>query len=263
MLLNRWKLLCGLSLFAIIGYVVVFKVIEKQIERFQFSALRPLALKQEAWMQLAQNLSYSDYGDNTCERSRDRAIYKKLMKRWMEIAREYNVTYFLTYGSLLGAWRNQEVVPYDLDMDVSIDWEDNIKLEKSPKVTPFNQYDNGIHLYLHHEWRLEEEKRRRLNCDGKEVESQVDHCSFTEPGGRLITEGVHLDLYNYKSVNNKVKDVWDKEYFINDIFTLKKCLFMGLETVCPKNPQPIFEAFYGKDYLRPSRICKNGTWVER
>ena len=258
-LLLRYKLLCGISLLATIACVFILKIQEKKVE--DFTLFR--SFNQEGWMPLAQNYNYSDYGDNSCKVTSRRAKYLKLMKRWIEIAKEFNLTYFITFGSLLGAWRNQDIIPYDLDMDLSIDYEDNIKLDKLPKVTPFDPNDKDIHLYLHEDWRLPTNKKRFFNCQGKVNVVHYDECSFQYVHGRLITEGVHLDIFNYKRKENKVIDIWRKEHSINDIFPLKKCLFMRFETVCPKNPQAIFKAFYGKNYLRPSRICRNGTWVNR
>ena len=105
------------------------------------------------------------------------------------------------------------------------------------------------------------EKRRSFNCKGVEV--HTDHCSFREPVARLITQGVYLDLFNYKTENNKFVDIYT-EIFRNDIFPLTRCLFMKFETVCPKKAEAIFEGYYAKqNILIPSKICKNGNWVAR
>ena len=135
----RYSLLCGLSLCTMIVLVTIIKLQKVVIGRFQFPRFIPrkqevpvsIVLREEKeWMSLSQHANYSDYGDNTCADNPHRSKYERLMKRWLEIAKEFNVTYFITFGSLLGAWRNQDVVPYDMDMDVSVPWEENIKFEK-------------------------------------------------------------------------------------------------------------------------------------
>ena len=64
---------------------------------------------------------YSYYGDGSCRKRANRKRLVEILTRWMDIAEELNITYMLTYGSLLGAWRNGEVIPYDTDMDIHID----------------------------------------------------------------------------------------------------------------------------------------------
>ena len=161
MVRQRCNLRCGIFLLSIIILICVITLMtqKEKIER--------LNVTEKEWIQLAQNFNYSDYGDNTCGDHPYRSKYEKLLKRWLEIAKEYNVTYFLNSGTLLGAWRNQDVVPYDLDMDVTVSWEDNTNLEKIREAKPFSPWDKGIHLYIHKDWRLPPEKRRSFNCQGE------------------------------------------------------------------------------------------------
>ena len=40
-----------------------------------------------------------------------------------------NITYFLTYGSLIAATRDGKFVPWDTDIDIHTDMRDNVKLD--------------------------------------------------------------------------------------------------------------------------------------
>ena len=216
------------------------------------------------WMDTSEDRNYFDYGDNTCGDNPNRNILTKIFKRWIEIATKNNITYFLTCGTLLGAWRNADVIPYDTDLDIIIDGEDNVKLE-AIKDSRRSMSDDKFHLILEEDWKLPYSKRRRFNCDGKLVPVYSDECSFQEPLGRLIKEGRHLDIYDFKLENGKLYDPseWKKEFQAVDVFPLKKCKFMGLETFCPKHPLSILHEFYGKDMnkLRPNTKCRNKKWV--
>ena len=71
---------------------------------------------------------YGDYGDNTCGVNKYRATLVNILQRWDKIARDNNITYFLTYGSLLGSWRDGDQIPYDTDMDVYVMSSENEKI---------------------------------------------------------------------------------------------------------------------------------------
>ena len=92
----------------------------------------------------------------------------------------------------------------------------------------------------------------------------MDHCSFQEPLGRLITENRHLDIYDYQRNGTLL---WDPSeggriFHQNEVFPLKRCYLMGYKTTCPNKPKEFLEKFYGKN-LDPSVICKNGVWSRK
>jgi len=81
--------------------------------------------------------------------------------------------YFLDYGSLLGAWRDEEAIPYDADTDVRVHNDDLTKLFNLPirvKEMSWDSYDDhDVHLYFTKDWRLPYHMRRRFSCKGKQV----------------------------------------------------------------------------------------------
>ena len=157
------------------------------------------------WLQREDGENHSDYGDSSCGGYHDRKTYKKIMKKWIEIAKTNNIKYFLLAGTLLGALRNQDVIPYDQDLDIIIDGKDNMKLERIKNKRKFDANDR-FHLILQGNWKLPCDERRRYDCQGNQVKEYEDQCSFQEPLGRLITENTHLDIYDYKIKNDKLLD---------------------------------------------------------
>jgi len=73
-------------------------------------------------------MNYSDYGDNTCPKNTDREGWRKLFQEWVKIATKHRIRYFLSFGSLLGAWRNEDIIPYDQDTDIHMHIDDFKKL---------------------------------------------------------------------------------------------------------------------------------------
>ena len=214
------------------------------------------------WLEIPEGRDYSDYGDNTCGDNPDRHVLKTLFKHWIEIAETNNISYFLFGGTLLGSWRNSDVIPYDSDLDILVDRADNMKLEATKNKRNFSENDNEIHLVLQEDWRLSYTKRSRISCTGEVVPRMVDECSFQDPLGRVIMANRHLDIYEYEWRNGTIYESADfeKVYLPKDVFPLKYCKFMGLQTFCPKYPKAILNIWYGKN-LRPSKQCKNKKWT--
>ena len=64
-----------------------------------------------------------DYGDSTCGNNNTnprKDVFVQLLNRWKEISEKHNISYFLVYGSLIGASRNADFVPWDGDIDIMV-----------------------------------------------------------------------------------------------------------------------------------------------
>ena len=210
--------------------------------------------------------NYIPYGDGSCGDNPDRGIFTDLFSQWLSLAKRHNITYFLTTGTLLGAWRNSDLIPYDRDIDVLVDANSSVVLERLKDARNFDgtkQYDNQTRLIVQEDWRLPYASRRRFKCNGKKVDKYSDHCSFQEPLARLVSGWHHVDIYDYNVSRGYVVDMseWEKRWRVSDVFPLSPCRFMGFETWCPRVPTVVLNAFYGTD-LTSSKVCRNGTWME-
>ena len=133
------------------------------------------------------NLSYSgvlewletyidkvDYGDNTCKPTKKRHTKEKtlvkLLQIWKAISVRYSITYFLTYGSLLGAVRNSDFLPWDRDIDVMVDITYYDVLSSIDNRRNFDpHHDAHFHVIMQNDLKMyrSSKTRRRQNCIGK------------------------------------------------------------------------------------------------
>ena len=216
----------------------------------------------EKWIDTSESKPYSDYGDGTCPENNQLGLLTDIFREWDSIAKKQNISYFLTCGSLLGAWRNGTLVPKDSDLDILISGDDHWKLDRiKEKRRRFSSRDGSFHLYLQRDWRKPYTKRRRFLCNGKKVPSYSDQCSFQEPLGRLIKAGKHLDIYDYTIKQGWLIDPSEgyHEFPVDNVFPLKYCMFLGMKTKCPRKPKLFLESFYSN--LHPNKICRNGKWI--
>ena len=109
----------------------------------------------------------SIYGDRNCPGNKYRNILAKLFERWKALAKRENVDYLLTCGTLLGSYRNGDLIPYDNDMDVLINREDFPKIRKYHSKRKFIGNEREIFIFVNRDFYLPYEKRRRFSCTGK------------------------------------------------------------------------------------------------
>ena len=216
----------------------------------------------EQWIDKMESKPYADYGDGSCPENSYLGLLTDIFREWDSIAKQNNISYFLTCGSLLGAWRNEKTVPKDTDLDILINGDDHWRLERiREKRKRFVPNDGKFHLYLQKDWRKPYVNRRRFMCHGKQVPSYSDQCSFQEPLGRLMKGGTHLDIYDYTIKQGWVVDPSEgyHEFPVNNVFPLKRCMFLGTKTYCPNKPKLFLESFYPN--LHPNKKCRNGKWI--
>jgi len=157
------------------------------------------------WIEQHNNANYFDYGDiSSCQAGgtvNKHVHLRRLFRLWIEAASLFNVSYALTHGALLGAWRNGQVIPYDHDLDLLVNHDEIVKLDRMTMKTTFDRRD-GVHLVIHKEYDLPIEKRSRYLCSGIRVPFKMDACSTVEPLGRLIGPDTYIDLVGYKVRGN-------------------------------------------------------------
>lgn len=55
---------------------------------------------------------------------------KEMLFTFDKLAKQFNVKYFLDFGTLLGCVRDNKIIPYDTDIDISMFFDDHDKLEQ-------------------------------------------------------------------------------------------------------------------------------------
>ena len=109
------------------------------------------------------------YGESGCADNPWRQGLSELFQAWTNISKQYKIEYVLACGSLLGAMRNNDVIPYDSDIDILIDINYWPILKRLSVKRNFRSSDRKIHLVLQPEFTLNipVESRKRYDCQGK------------------------------------------------------------------------------------------------
>ena len=125
------------------------------------------------WM---ETLNYTiDYGDNTCNENKNgnprKMNFVRQLNHWKSISEKYKIPYFLVYGSLIGAVRNADFIPWDHDMDILVDeiyYETLARIDNNRNFTP-KANDNSFHLVVQNFFRSEYSNmhKPRQNCLGQ------------------------------------------------------------------------------------------------
>jgi len=111
-------------------------------------------------------------------------VVYRILETYDAICREYDLRYFLTEGTLLGAIRHQGFIPWDDDIDIMMPRED---YEKFLKIAPQN-LDTDLYQ-IQHSSTVENYwspfiKLRLLKHDGSYVQARIAH--LTDANGPLI-----------------------------------------------------------------------------
>ena len=134
-----------------------------------------------AWI---DNQNYSiDYGDNSCKETKNgnpnKKSFVRLLNKWKVIANMYNIPYFIVYGSLIGALRNADFIPWDHDMDILIDeayYETIFKIDNNRNFTS-SVTDPNFHLVVQNYFRSDYSNmnKKRQNCFGQVILKNTYH----------------------------------------------------------------------------------------
>ena len=110
------------------------------------------------------------YGERGCADNPWRGGLSELVHAWINISKQHNIEYVLACGSLLGAMRDGDVIPYDSDIDILIDINYYPILKRLAEERRYIASSDGkIHLVLQPEFTLNipVESRKRYDCQGK------------------------------------------------------------------------------------------------
>lgn len=110
------------------------------------------------------------YGEPGCPDNPWRGGLSELVHAWVNISKQHSIEYVLACGSLLGAMRDSDVIPYDSDVDILIDINYYPVLKRLAVERRYIASSDGkMHLVLQPEFTLNipVESRKRYDCQGK------------------------------------------------------------------------------------------------
>lgn len=158
----------------------------------------------------------------------------QMFKMVAETLNKNNIKFWLDGGTLLGAYRNGEMIPHDLDMDLAIFGDED--LDKAGKLLENLKPEEYTVRYGHFS-----------GTPAKKIELFKTGYSATHP------ETIWIDIVMY-SYNKEEDYVWT-EYFaygfeknrykFDWIFPLGTVMFEGMEMSCPKNSEAYLTELYG------------------
>lgn len=141
-----------------------------------------------------RKLIYRAYDENVLNRIKE--TEKQILKKYIEICEKYNLKYFLTFGTLLGAIRHQGFIPWDDDIDVGMPREDYEKFLEIAQKECGEEYflqtietDPEYHLYF---------AKLRLN-----------HTRFVENSlqNAASVTGFYIDIFPFDEVADEDKEM--------------------------------------------------------
>ena len=107
--------------------------------------------------------------EKPCPTNKYRGTLKALIRQWHRIATRYGTADVIEMGSLLGQYRNKDVIPWDRDADVLVDVDYFSLIKNLSQRRNFKQdSDRKFHLVVHPEFETKaEDDRLRWDCEGK------------------------------------------------------------------------------------------------
>lgn len=144
------------------------------------------------------------------------------MEKVHNILEENKIPYFIICGTLLGAVRHQEIIPWDDDIDIGI---------LDQHLDKFNSIDFGYPSYP----------------------ASANGC------GKIYTGKAAIDIFpfrktdfGYEYLENLARKKWPGEYFNeNELFPLCKYKFGKMEVYGPKKFTPYAVRAWGIDWKKP------------
>lgn len=140
----------------------------------------------------------------------------------MKFLESYKIKCWLGFGTLLGYYRDKDIIPWDDDIDVNIMYGDLFIL---PTKHSMNGYIWEVNPYS-----------RPYKHDGRNSVSARLIC---------IKTGIFIDVFSNYIDMGKVIDSGNNKWDVIDVFPIIKTSFLGCETYIPNNIKQVLIDYYG------------------
>jgi phosphorylcholine metabolism protein LicD len=149
-----------------------------------------------------------------------------------------NIPIWLDFGTLLGYYRENDIICYDMDVDLSGFYSDKIQINNILKEVQRNNKD----IYVHNKCIIP-----AIVCMyaviHKPTGNYVDILLYTKNKNNYVGG---FPIKKYKYVINK--DI---------IEPLQKVKFLDREVYIPNKTEVLLKHLYGENYMKPILLCDN------
>jgi len=190
-----------------------------------------------------------------------------LLHNTITIFDKHNIEYFLHYGTLLGMWRDNIIIPWEFDLDYGVPQAD---CEKIVGLKEEFKREFGYTVYGPNDYIASKASYITGNGDGY----------LHSPCARVYNKDeLYVDLYGFQVITPENIDefaqgrslilppAWDRKaplYCCNEVFwvdggcsllddvlPLQKVHFLGMDVKIPAHPEPVLEDSFGKGWTVP------------
>ena len=169
------------------------------------------------------------------------------------ICKKHSIDYWLLRGSLLGAYRNKEMIPWDLDGDIGILYNDFERFSKivRKELPSFLFYQDGTY---EPKWL----SKTRVPAKIRDRESCYTGCIRE---GCNWQDGIQIDIFIFKmecTTSGKgpllVDTTYKNKLQYDHIFPLSRIVLDGIELSCPRKSAYILQHQFGYDYMKCPKV---------
>lgn len=178
---------------------------------------------------------------------------KKQCQYSIHLLNSLNLTYFLGYGSALGAVRNKGLIKGDNDIDVIV------PIWLNPHLFGCSKYEKAeTHIYdkteifLSKNYRICGHNREYyLHTLGRYLISKNINCSVNMRNIHILSDKLFIDIWVFMSEEGVYRDI-----------SICKCYFCGVESYSVEKAIEYSKISYGKDCLTIPRATKGKLRME-
>jgi hypothetical protein len=188
---------------------------------------------------------------------KDKKDMKTLLKRTLRITRSHDIEMIGVFGTLIGVARHEGVIPWDDDLDFTINIKDRKKLlslkdelaDAGIGICPVAAYRVGPFKLPMQRWKNRLSKLYLLNRPNIDT-----YTSWSWP---------FIDVFYYTETDDKIllpDSTGDISYYKSDVFPLKMNLFENIPISIPNKLDKLLEYEYGDEW---NEVCKSSSFNHR